>query len=52
VQGTTTFDDQIADAFFPQADTVFDGATTLDTPVDVLDAQPPLVERLIRPLLL
>ena len=51
VQGTTEFHDQIADAFFPQADAVFDDATTLDTTLDMLDPQPPLVERLIRPLL-
>jgi hypothetical protein len=52
VQGTAEFHDQIADAFFPQADAVFDDATTLDTAVDMLDPQPMLVERLVRPLLL
>jgi len=31
VQSTAEFHDQIADAFFPQADAVFDDATTLDT---------------------
>jgi hypothetical protein len=38
--------------FFPQADAVFADATTLDTTIDMLDPQPPLVERLVRPLLL
>src|SRR5712692_1482910 len=52
VQGTAEFHHQIADAFFPQADAVFDDATTLDTAVDMLDPQPTLVERLVRPLLL
>jgi hypothetical protein len=51
VQGTAEFHHQIADAFFPQADAVFDDATTLDTAVDMFDAQPTLVERLVRPLL-
>jgi hypothetical protein len=44
VQGTTEFHDQIADAFFPQADVVFDDATTLDTTIDVLDPQSTLVK--------
>jgi hypothetical protein len=39
VQGTTEFHDEIADAFFPQADAVFDDATTLDTTIDMLDTQ-------------
>src|SRR5262249_48568063 len=52
VQGTAQFHHQIADAFFPQADAIFDDATTLDTAVDMLNPQPPLVERLVRPLLL
>src|SRR5215470_17647907 len=52
VQGTTKFHHQITDAFFPQTDAVFDDATTLDTAVDMLDPQPPLVERLVGPLLL
>ena len=37
VQSTTEFHDEITDALFPQADAVFDDATTLDTAVDVLD---------------
>jgi hypothetical protein len=52
VQGTTDFHNDIADALFPEADPVFDNATTLDTAIHVLDAQPTLVQRLIRPLLL
>jgi hypothetical protein len=52
VQGTPEFHHEIADAFFPQADAVFDDATTLDTPIDMLDPQSTLVERLVRPLLL
>src|SRR5215470_9360704 len=52
MQGTAQFHHEIADAFFPQADPVFDDATTLDTAVDMLDPQPPLVECLVRPLLL
>ena len=51
MQGTAEFHHQIADTFFPQAEAVFDDATTLDTAVDMLDPQPPLVERLVRSLL-
>jgi hypothetical protein len=52
MQGAAEFHDQIADTFFPQADAVFDDATALNTAVDMLDPQPPLVERLVGPLLL
>ncbi len=52
VQGTAEFHHQIADALLPQADPVFHDATALDTAVDMLDPQPPLVERLVGPLLL
>src|SRR5262249_16276425 len=52
MQGTTEFHHQIAGARLPQADPVFDDTATLDTAVDVLDPQPPLVERLVGPLLL
>ena len=52
MQGTAQFHDQIADARLPQADPVFHDAAALDTPVDVLDAQPTLVERLVGELLL
>jgi len=51
MQGTAAFHHQIADTLFPQADPVFDDAATLDTPVDMLDPQPTLVQRLVRPLL-
>ena len=52
MQGPAECHHQIADAFFPQAAAVFDDATTLDTPMDMLDPQPTLVQRLVRPLLL
>jgi hypothetical protein len=52
VQGTAAFPHQITVPLLPQAEPVLHGAAALDTPVDVLDAQPPLVERLVRPLLL
>src|ERR687888_948837 len=52
VQGTTEFHHQIADASLPQTDAIFDNAAALDTTVDMLDPQPPLVERLVGPLLL
>ena len=51
VQGTAEFHHQNADAFFPQADPVFDDASTLDTTVEMLDPQPTLVERLVCSLL-
>src|SRR5712692_7225032 len=52
VQGTTEFHHQIADALLPQADPVFHDAAALDTAVDVLNPEPPLVERLVGPFLL
>jgi hypothetical protein len=52
VQGTAEFPHQITVPLLPQAEPVLHDAAALDTPVDVLDAQPPLVERLVRPLLL
>jgi hypothetical protein len=51
VQGATACHHPIADALLPQADPVFDDPTTLDTTVDMLDAQPAVVQRLMRPLL-
>jgi hypothetical protein len=45
VQGTAECHDQIADAFFPQADPIFDDAATFDTTVDMLNPQPTLVQR-------
>ena len=52
VQGTAEFHHEIADALLPQADPVFHNATTLDAAVDMLDPQPPLVERLVGQVLL
>ena len=52
VQGTAELHHEIADARLPQADPVFHNPTTLDTTVDVLDPEPPLVERLVGQLLL
>jgi hypothetical protein len=52
MQGTAEFHHEIADARLPQADPVFHNAAALDTAVDMLDPQPTLGERLVRPLLL
>ena len=52
MQGTAEFHHQIADTLLPQADPVLHDAAALDTALDVLDAQPTLVERLVRQLLL
>jgi hypothetical protein len=52
VEGTTDFHHDIADALLPQAEPVFDNATTLHAAVDMLDPEPTLVQRLVRPLLL
>ena len=51
MQGTTEFHHQIADTLLPQADPVFHNATALNTAVDMLDPQPPLVQHLVRALL-
>ena len=51
VQGTAEFPHQITVPLLPQAEPALHDAAALDTPVDVLDAPPP-VERLVRPLLL
>ena len=47
MQGTAEFHHEITNARLPQAHPVFDDATTLDAAVDMLDPQPPLVERLV-----
>jgi hypothetical protein len=47
VQGTAELHHEITDALLPQADPIFHNATTLDAAVDMLDPQPPLVERLV-----
>src|SRR4029434_9587923 len=52
VEGAAEFHHEITDASLPQADAVFHDAAALDTALDMLDAQPTLVERLVRPLLL
>src|SRR5712691_4586625 len=48
MQGTADFHHQIAAAFLPQTDPVFDNATALDAAVDMFDPQPTVRERLIR----
>src|SRR5262252_7463716 len=52
MQGTAEFHHQIADALFPQTDAVFHDAAALDTAIDVLDPEPPLVECLVGQVLL
>ena len=52
MQGTAEFHHEITNARLPQAHPVFDDATTLDAAVDMLDPQPPLVERLVGQILL
>src|SRR2546423_6777418 len=47
VQGTAEFHHQITDPLLPQTDPVLHDATTLHTAVDMLDPQPPLMERLV-----
>src|ERR1043166_6248568 len=47
VQGTAQFHDQIANARLPQAAPVFDTATVLHTPVDLLDPEPASVQGLV-----
>ena len=51
MQSTADFHHDITNALLPQADPVFDDATTLDTAVDMLDPQPAGVERLVGSLL-
>jgi len=52
MQSTTDFHHQITDALLPQTNPVFHDATALHTAVHVLDAQPTLVQCLVRPVLL
>ena len=47
VQRPAQFHHESPDTFFPQAEAVLDDATTLDTAIDVLDAQSALVQGLI-----
>jgi hypothetical protein len=51
MQGTAEFHHQITDPLRPQADAVLHDTATLDTAVDMLNPQPALVQRLVRPLL-
>ena len=52
VQGTTELHHQVTDTLLPQAHPVFHNATPLDAAVDMLDTEPPLVERLVGQVLL
>jgi hypothetical protein len=52
MQGATDLHHEIADALLPQAHPVFHNATPLDTAVDMLNPQPPLVEHLVGQVLL
>src|SRR5215471_19301937 len=52
VQGATDLHHHITNTFFPQTHAVFDDTTALDTAVDMLDPQPPLIEYLIGQVLL
>src|SRR2546427_5033821 len=52
MQGTAEFHHQITDPLLPQADPVLHDAAALDAAVDMLDPQSPLVERLVRQLVL
>ena len=51
MQGTAELHHQITNPLLPQADPVLHDAAALDAAVDMLDPQPPLVERLVCPLL-
>ena len=51
-EGTAEVPHQIADAHLPEAASVFDAATALDTAMDMVDPQPTLVEFLVRRVLL
>src|SRR5215475_6075250 len=52
VQRTAEFHHQITDTLLPQAHAVFHDATPLDAAVDMLDTEPPLVERVVGQVLL
>ena len=52
VQGTAEFHHQIPDSLLPQADPILHDAAALDTALAMLNAPPPLVQRLVRALLL
>jgi hypothetical protein len=52
VQGTAEFPHHLTDALLPPAHPVFHDAAALDTTVAMRDPQPPLVEILVRHVLL
>ena len=52
MERTAEFHHNIPDPFLPEADPVFDNATALDTPVDMLNASPASVQSLVGELLL
>src|SRR5262245_18371751 len=52
MQGTAEFHHQITDPLLPQADPVLHDAAALDTTIDVLNPQPPLIEYLVGQVLL
>src|SRR5215216_7094382 len=52
MQGTADLHHHIADALLPEADPIFHHATALHATVDMLDAEPTLVQGLVGPLLL
>ena len=52
MEGTAEVPHQSADAYFPEAASIFDAATALDTARDRIDPQPTLVDLLVRHVLL
>ena len=48
MEGTAEVPHQIADVHLPEAASVFDAATALDTAMDMVDPQPTVVELLVR----
>src|SRR5438034_10875574 len=52
MQGTAEFHHQITNALLPQTDPVFHHTAALDATVHILDAEPTLVQGLVRELLL
>ena len=52
MEGPADVPHQIADVHLPEAASVFDAATALDTAMDMVDPQPTLVQFLIRHVLL
>src|SRR5213593_393800 len=52
MQGTADLHHHIADALLPEADPIFHNATALHTTVDMLDAEPTLMQGLVGEVLL